>query len=566
MKFLATSNEIRNFPDTQKLYDYLKQITHDREGYGYYKYPVAGGDEIEIPDIVLIDKEYGVCAIDVYSYPLDFIPFFDEMEWKLEDKVYDSPFIKLEDYEVSMESKYKRYRILRRKVSINTIIVLPLIEKEMFIKKFPDINIDNVIFKDYLDKKYDDFWLEKSNFSINEADLFIAVSQGAGPLNNYKGNYSGGKVNKIGEAIKLIDVKINSLDSEQHAAAIQIPDGPQRIRGMAGTGKTIILTMKAAFLHARHPDKKILYTFHTQSLYNQVRKLITRFYREDKKTDPNWDNLLVMHSWGGASKEGVYYRTCLRNSIRPLPFSRSHANPLDYVCSEVLKHDLTEEFDFVLVDEAQDLPPSFFQLLYHTTKNPKRIIFAYDELQSLDSEEFLDVDELFGYENGKPRVDFSAGSYGNDIEMDYVLKKSYRNPLEVLMLAHGIGLGIYNPTGIMQVIEEKKIWSSIGYEVIEGNCQSNDEMVIQRPMENSVSAIREFYDGKFKPVEYKKFNSRDEEIKGIASRIINDVNEENVLPHDIVVITLDNSNIKNNFAHLQNILFNTRNSEYNSGY
>lgn len=556
MQFFATSNEIENHYYTKQLYGHLKKISKERSGFGYYKYPVAGGNNDELPDIVLIDMEFGVSAIDVVDLDLiDLDEIYDD-EWIIKGESIDSPLLKLDDYLISLEFKFKDQRALRDKVKLNKFIILPIISKSEFEQKFPQSDTSLLIFSDYLKKNYDDFWMEKSCFNKEEAELFLAVSQGAGPLNDFKRLYNKGKVEKIGDAIKLIHHKIKSLDLQQHAAAIQIPDGPQRIRGMAGTGKTIILTMKAAFLHARYPDKKILYTFHTQALYNQVKDLITLFYREDKKTDPDWDKVLIRHSWGTKYREGVYTRTCARNSIVPLKFPRLHDNPLDYIYSNLINHQLDEEYDFVLIDEAQDFPSSFFKVIYKTTKEPKRIIFAYDELQSLDHVETVDVDELFGLtKDGKPLVDFSVGSYGNDIEMDYVLEKSYRNPLEILMLAHGIGLGLYNPTGIMQVIEDKKIWGSIGYEVIAGDCKAGDNMIIRRPKENSISVVHDYYGGKTPIIRYERFEDRDSEIEAIAFDIIHNVKNEEILPHQIIVISLSNKNMKENYSYLQDILF-----------
>ena len=37
--------------------------------------------------------------------------------------------------------------------------------------------------------------------------------------------------------------------------------------------------MKAALIHLREPNKKILYTFMTRSLYDYIETLIIRFYR-----------------------------------------------------------------------------------------------------------------------------------------------------------------------------------------------------------------------------------------------------------------------------------------------
>lgn len=38
-------------------------------------------------------------------------------------------------------------------------------------------------------------------------------------------------------------------------------------------------------------------------------------------------------------------------------------------------------YDAILVDEAQDFPVSFLRLCYKILWEPKRLVYAYDELQ-----------------------------------------------------------------------------------------------------------------------------------------------------------------------------------------
>lgn len=561
MKAIIRSNEINNYKFTKDYFDKINEIACERQGYLYYKYPMSNTSFDEIPDIVVADKEYGVSIINIYEwYEKDISDITDEY-WIVNGEEKDSPFLFLDDYATELNNSFQKQRLLRNKVQINRIIAFPLIDEEndalmAKIREFSNSDSDIVLFGDCTSLNYEQLWAHKSELKDELSELFISVIQGAGSLNTLKRIIKEEKSAKIGEAIKSISHKINVLAEEQHLAAIQIPDGPQRIRGMAGTGKTIILTIKAAYLHAFEPNAKILYTFHTQALYNQIRDLISMFYRDMKGTEPDWDKMLVRHSWGTKYKEGVYTRACFRNSIVPQAFSRQYVNPLDHVYTDLNRYDLQEEYDYVLIDEAQDLPPSFFQVMYKLTKDPKRIIFAYDELQSLDNIETVDVEELFGKnEDGQYLVDFSKGTYGNGIEMDYMLKKSYRNPLEVLMLAHGLGLGIHNPTGYMQVIEDKKIWNSIGYVIEKGDCKAGDHMIIKRPAENSISVARNFYCGEIEAVRAKKCDSMEQEIDIVVNDIFKMVNEEEVLPHNIVVISLTNDDLKKRFSMLQSKLF-----------
>lgn len=47
--------------------------------------------------------------------------------------------------------------------------------------------------------------------------------------------------NSYGGIIKKIEAEIANLDEWQKKAAFEIPEGPQRIRGLAGSGKTVVL-------------------------------------------------------------------------------------------------------------------------------------------------------------------------------------------------------------------------------------------------------------------------------------------------------------------------------------
>ena len=79
------------------------------------------------------------------------------------------------------------------------------------------------------------------------------------------------------------------------------------------------------------------------------------------------------------------------------------------VCKELLSGliDSSVEpcFDAVLIDEAQDLPPEFLQLAYQFTHLPKRLVWAYDELQSLSESALMPAADVFGEDTeGNPRI------------------------------------------------------------------------------------------------------------------------------------------------------------------
>lgn len=114
----------------------------------------------------------------------------------------------------------------------------------------------------------------------------------------------------MGSYLRELENSIATLDSLQSRAVIETVDGVQRIRGLAGSGKTIILALKAAYLHAQHPDWNIAVTFNTRSLKSQFIRLIDTFVSEQTGEGPIWENLQVINAWGapgGANRTGLYY-------------------------------------------------------------------------------------------------------------------------------------------------------------------------------------------------------------------------------------------------------------------
>ena len=69
--------------------------------------------------------------------------------------------------------------------------------------------------------------------------------------------------------------------------------------------------------------------------------------------------------------------------------------------------DTASLYDAILTDEAQDFAPSFLKLCYAMLKPPKRLVYAYDELQNLSGTSLPPPEEIFGNdEHGRALVTF----------------------------------------------------------------------------------------------------------------------------------------------------------------
>src|SRR5207245_793722 len=83
-------------------------------------------------------------------------------------------------------------------------------------------------------------------------------------------------------------------------------------------------------------------------------------------------------------------------------------------------------FDALLIDEAQDFGQNFFRLSYSSVKKPKRLVWAYDELQSLKETSVPALAELFGQDAaGEPLV--KLRNIDAQPQQDVILPVCYRN-------------------------------------------------------------------------------------------------------------------------------------------
>jgi len=355
-----------------------------------------------------------------------------------------------------------------------------------------------------------------------------------------------------------LEKEIANFDIDQRKIAISLINGPQRIRGLAGSGKTVVLAMKAAHIHLQHPDKKLLFTFYTKSLYELIKESISRFYRHFAGDEPNWERIDILHAWGGRQIDGVYFNACIDNSIPTIQFQTAKYNnpndPFSFICADLQPKKISQKYDYILIDEAQDLPNEFFKICYKLAKgklgSEKNIVWAYDDLQSIFNVYQRTPEELFGDDaDGVPNVDlrkFKASlSFGQS--NDLVLYKCYRNPLDILVTAHAVGFGLYSGKPV-QMLENREHWEDVGYTIEEGELTAGSEVKITRSRENSPLSIYERQD-KADLIKLYGAKSIDDECKWITDEIAAAL-AEGLKPHDILVISLDDVNARTYFSKI----------------
>lgn len=350
-----------------------------------------------------------------------------------------------------------------------------------------------------------------------------------------------------GARLLALENSIATLDSGQQRAVVETIDGVQRIRGLAGSGKTIILALKVAYLHGRHPDWRIGVTFYTRSLKEQFNRLITTFCLEQNNAEPDWDRIHIVNAWGGRGgpdRSGIYKQFCDANDLTYYDLQTAKAAfRNDDAFGGAVKQALAEVkdpkplYDVILVDEAQDFPAAFLRMCYEMLTEKRRLVYAYDELQSLTGSGVPEPEVIFGDDAaGKPRVSLDSTPYDVGARRDVVLEKCYRNSRPVLVTAHALGFGIYRAaeprtgTGLVQMFGKPERWRDIGYHVSDGHLVAGEYVGLSRSPDSSPKFLEE-HSPLNDLVEHHTFATAEEQNQWVAEQIKKNL-EEDELRHD----------------------------------
>ncbi|NLR58860.1 ATP-binding domain-containing protein [Chitinophaga polysaccharea] len=502
----------------------------------YYNFPFFRGETNDLiqAHVLFISQKYGViffrCITSTDEITDDEFSYFENLDSFIYAKI----------------NKREELRIRRRELKINLTPIFYVSDLQQAESK-DDIKLISI--NEVLETITEN---QKEILTDEEFDILSATVEGSQSLKNKKERFIDEEDERLtkGKILTLIQEKEAVFDIEQKRAALNIIDSPQRIRGLAGSGKTIILTMKAALYHLQNPEAEILYTYYTKALYGQVKYLIEKYYRDfSDNNEPNWNKIHILHGWGGKGLRGVYSDTCFENSIPSIDFmSAKRANgsqPLGYIFEKLNEKTLRQKYDLTLIDEGQDFPVSFYRVCRQITKE-SRVVWAYDDFQNIFDTKMQDEKETFGKDKeGKYFVDFSENK--NNLQ-DIILHKCYRNPRIALISAFSLGLGIYNDR-VIQRLENNRHWEDLGFEVLEGDSTTGSKMIIQRPEKNSPSLSNKYLskDG----VTVNIFSNLDEECGYVIAAIENDIRNEKLRPDDICVIGLDDRAIGGYFDNIE---------------
>lgn len=198
--------------------------------------------------------------------------------------------------------------------------------------------------------------------------------------------------------------ELKILDRKQEALAKGLGDGHRVVRGVAGSGETLVLTYRARLLAQAFPQHKVLITCFNRALAGALNRQLSM----PNVTVQTIDSLVNGLLW--------------RHGVAPVPFKDTNLDDRAQPALEVLDAGPARhtQYDHLLIDEAQDFPTSALQVaLGHLRKGSDSLLVVADAAQNIYRNKFT----------------WKAAGI-NASGRTRVLDVSYRNTKEILQYAH----------------------------------------------------------------------------------------------------------------------------------
>jgi superfamily I DNA and RNA helicase len=545
----------------------VKLAFSDEPGYAYYRYPVHrdGAERHLEPDVLVVHPEHGAFVLEVKGFRIKNLERIDGQAWQMRDFYSETitPVSQAEDQAFAVKSRLERKSALRGVVGVHARVVLPFIDRaEWLAHGFENLAI--LLFRDDLEPNALRAHLRRATNPqgrLSEAQLQLVQDALGNGINRAPPPRvpTDAPLESPVRVMSDLARRFATLDDQQ-IRALQNPPGPQRLRGIAGSGKTVLLAKRAARLaldfkalealdgRARH----VAFVFFSKSLYDEVRHRIASEHRAitDDGSEPDWTRLEVLHAWGGKTTgPGFYYALCQHWSQ---PFLNAGRSDFAGACADLESRtnglDVPPRWDAIFVDEGQDLPFSFYRLarraLHRDEVQTERLYWAYDEAQSLEQLAIPEASEVFGRAgDGAPLVNLSGVYLGGALK-SITMRHCYRTPKNTLMVAHAVGMGLLRAGGPVQGLTTREAWDAIGYRVVAGNFNRVGEPVrLERPAGIDAHPLDTDADLRARAERVAPLlvvcecNSERDERSRIAASVKRDL-ERGFAPEDVAVVAL----------------------------
>lgn len=283
------------------------------------------------------------------------------------------------------------------------------------------------------------------------------------------------------------------LTSEQQYHATPAPTKHQRLRGVAGSGKTLVIAQRAANLASK--DKKVLIVTFNITLWHYIKDHVSR-----ARYDFSWDKVEFNHFHG-------FCKNFLSENNVKWPFQEKHSQ--EELLSDIVPQVITEtiksgrnakerRYDAILIDEGQDFEQSYYEVLCRFLTDNDEVLLVADERQNIYEREISWLDTMKGTKfRGRWRE----------------LKESHRLPPTILAQANrfselflpGIGLKPESNPGQKDMFEHliwydmdrfenanEVIWKTVNWLNRENNIHPQDIVILVHSHREGLELVKLF--------------------------------------------------------------------------
>ncbi|MCY1118573.1 AAA family ATPase [Bacillus safensis] len=414
------------------------------------------------PDFVIIGPDLGVLVLEVKDYTKNTIRELNDNTWGILNSSGDlhrvkSPLVQSREY------AFKIKEMLEKDIDlINTegkyqfklkfpygygVVFTRLHEEQLFKNKvYEVIDPHFILSRDQIDPDNDHF--DPEILIEKLFDMFHVPFKLNTPLSSdeleriryhlYKEIRVGADVEPVPYQAKLLLSfrNIKTMDLHQENLAKQIGDKHRLIRGVAGSGKTLILATRAKMLAEQHPEWKILILCYNAALKQNIKQMVHSKFTEssevltsEPKQTPNLKNIQILnfHQW--IKKD---------HGITDIEIE-TYIEKIENDASTVTK------YDAILIDEGQDFKGSWLHLInLCLDQETQSLLLVEDRAQNIYRKNRSYVKDTgldfrgrsrilnINYRNTSQIVTFAWKFYDSHRALDHKLKQEQTETIEII--------------------------------------------------------------------------------------------------------------------------------------
>jgi superfamily I DNA/RNA helicase len=348
----------------------------------YYEPEIHG----KRPDFVIIGPDLGIIVLEVKDYTQNTILQVNKDNWVIvnssngQQATVKSPLLQARDYVFHIADHLKKDKnliqtegkhLFNLKFPYGYGAVFTRLNQMFFIKEslYNVCDINHVLTRDEIDPEKELF--SEENLIEKIVNMFTVPFRLREPLK--KEEIDAIRYHLFPEVrisaefkkpvpyqdqllLSLHDIK--AMDLHQENLAKQIGDKNRLIRGVAGSGKTLILAARAKYISKQNPEWKVLVLCYNISLAQEIRQMIRHKISEPEDLfDFDWSNEQEVASVDLKNIEVYNFHAWLKHELS-IQESR-----IPFIIEKLKAGEaILPMYDAILIDEGQDFEPEWLTL------------------------------------------------------------------------------------------------------------------------------------------------------------------------------------------------------------